>query len=110
MPPETAVLDYRSPQTQSVAGRPRRLLSHCRTAAFLCLVTIAFDWKVMDIRGDLQQIPELEWVLPIYGVTAAVLAVAVGRLARADRVWLWLCGAIYLLTLAWAVLVPRLNH
>ena len=109
MPLETPVLNYRSPETGPLAGRPRRLLSHCRTAAFLCLVTIAFDLKIVALRGEVRQIPALEWALPVYGALAALLSIVIGRLLPSDKVWLGCCTVVYLLTLAWAML-PRLNY
>jgi hypothetical protein len=105
MPP---VLDYRSPGT-SDAVRPPWLMSHCRTAAFLCLLAVATDWKLIEIRQDTGSVPCIAWILAIYGFTAAIVNIAHGVRRWSDKLWLVLCCTIYVLTTLWGFR-PIVNH
>jgi hypothetical protein len=73
----------------------------------MCLVAIVFH-LVIGFRGP-QHVTSVELGLAVYGAIAAVLALRAGGLMPSDKAWLWCCALVYLMTLAWVMLVPSLN-
>ena len=73
----------------------------------LCLVAVTFHVG-MGFRGA-QSVALVELAIAICGMVAVIASVCVGGLLPSDKAWVWCCAAVYLLTLAWLVLVPSLS-
>ena len=106
-------VDYRSgplaaPDPPRV--RPRRWLSHMRTAGFLCLAALFVDGQRAYDAAEARSVMRIEVLLALYGMTCAIVSLVRGALSTGDRVAVAVCVLLFAFTACVGAVMPRVIH